>query len=62
MGGKIYGKKWMPIEVKVPKEIREYTESIFFGLSMRQFFCSLLAVGAAVGCTSACALWWGRRK
>lgn len=35
--------------MKVPKEIREYTESIFFGLSMRQFFCSLLAVGAAVG-------------
>ena len=39
----------MPIEVKIPKEIREYRESIFFGLSARQFACSLLALGAAVG-------------
>ena len=37
------------IEVKVPKEIRDYQESIFFGLSTRQFICSLLAVGVAVG-------------
>ncbi|MFR6147869.1 PrgI family protein [Neglectibacter timonensis] len=37
------------MEVKVPKEIRDYQESIFFGLSVRQFVCSLLAVGAAVG-------------
>ena len=37
------------MEVKVPKEIRNYQESIFFGLSTRQFICSLLAVGAAVG-------------
>ena len=37
------------MEVKIPKEIREYQESIFFGLSARQFLCSLLAVGAAVG-------------
>ncbi|MFR1870829.1 MAG: PrgI family protein [Acutalibacteraceae bacterium] len=37
------------MEVKVPKEIRDYQESIFFGLSTRQFICSLLAVGAAVG-------------
>lgn len=37
------------IEVKVPKEIRDYQESIFFGLSIRQFICSLLAVGVAVG-------------
>lgn len=39
----------MPIEVKIPKEIREYRESIFFGLSARQFTCSLLALSAAVG-------------
>ena len=39
----------MPIEVKIPKEIREYRESIFFGLSTRQFTCSLLALSAAVG-------------
>lgn len=39
----------MPIEVKIPKEIREYRESIFFGLSTRQFTCSLLALSAADG-------------
>ena len=33
----------------MPKEIRDYQESIFFGLSTRQFLCSLLAVGVAVG-------------
>ena len=37
------------MEVEVPKEIRDYQESIFFGLSTRQFICSLLAVGVAVG-------------
>ena len=37
------------MEVKIPKEIREYQEAVFFGLSARQFVCSLLAVGAAVG-------------
>ena len=31
------------MEVKINKEIREYTESIFFGLSMRQFFFSICA-------------------
>lgn len=37
------------LEVKINKEIRDYTESIFFGLSARQFFFSLAAVGVAVG-------------
>ena len=37
------------MEVKMNKEIRDYQESIFFGLSTRQFICSLLAVGVAVG-------------
>lgn len=32
------------MEVKINHEIREYTESMFFGLSIRQFFFSLLAV------------------
>lgn len=36
------------IEVKIPKEIRQYKESIFFGLSARQFFCAILAVVIAV--------------
>ena len=37
------------IEVKSPKEIRQYKESIFFGLSARQCFCTILAVGIAAG-------------
>lgn len=37
------------LEVKINKEIREYTENMFFGLSMRQFFFSVLACLAAVG-------------
>ena len=37
------------MEVKINKEIRDYTESMFFGLSLRQFIFSLLAVGTAVG-------------
>ncbi|MGG1597486.1 PrgI family protein [Paenibacillus naphthalenovorans] len=36
------------MEVKINREIREYTESIFFGLSLRQFFFSVLAVGVAI--------------
>ena len=35
--------------IKVNKEIKNYKESIFFGLSFRQFLCSALALGAAVG-------------
>ena len=37
------------MEVKIPKEIRDYTEAIFFGLSLRQLACSVLAVAVAVG-------------
>ena len=37
------------MEIKINKEIRSYQETIFFGLSFRQFVCSVLAVGAAVG-------------
>ena len=37
------------MEVKINKEIRDYTESMFFGLSLRQFIFSLLAVLVAVG-------------
>lgn len=37
------------MEVKINREIRNYTESMFFGLSMRQFVFSILAVGVAVG-------------
>lgn len=37
------------MEVKIPKEIRDYQESIFFGLSARQFIFSCAAIGVAVG-------------
>lgn len=37
------------MEVKINKEIREFSESIFFGLSLRQFLFSLFAMGIAVG-------------
>ena len=37
------------MEIKINKEIRNYKETIFFGLSMRQFVCAVLAVGVAVG-------------
>ena len=36
------------MEVKIPKEVRQHKESVFFGLSARQFFCSALAVILAV--------------
>lgn len=37
------------MEIKIPKEVRQHKETIFFGLSVRQFVCALLAVGVAVG-------------
>ena len=37
------------MEVKINREIREYTESMFFGLNMRQFICSILAIAVGVG-------------
>ena len=36
------------MEVKVNKEIRNYTESIYFGLSLRQFIFSVLSCMMAV--------------
>ena len=37
------------MEIRINKEIKDYHESLFMGLSMRQFMCSLGAVGATVG-------------
>ena len=37
------------MEVKINKEIRNYTESIFFGLTLRQFIFSIVACVVAVG-------------
>ena len=36
------------LEIKVNKEIRNYTESVYFGLSLRQFIFSICACGIAV--------------
>lgn len=36
------------MEVKFLKDIRNYNESIFFGLSMRQFLFAALALGCSV--------------
>ena len=37
------------LEVKINREIRNYTESMFFGLSMRQFVFYVLAILVAAG-------------
>jgi len=37
------------IEVRINKEVRDYQESLFFGLSLRQLLFALLAVLVAVG-------------
>ena len=37
------------MEIKINREIRDFSESIFFGLSLRQFVFSLLAILIAVG-------------
>ena len=37
------------IEVRINKEVRDYQESVFFGLSLRQLVFALLAVLVAVG-------------
>lgn len=44
------------MEVKINREIREYSESIFFGLNLRQLIFSIIAVAAAV------AIYFGLRE
>ena len=36
------------MEIKINKEIKNYKESIFFGLSLRQFFCVVISCILAV--------------
>lgn len=36
------------IEIKINKEVRDYQEGIFFGLTLRQFLCALGAVAVAL--------------
>ena len=47
------------MEIKINKEIKEYTETMFFGLSVRQFIFALLACGAAVGIYFGCRSFFG---
>ena len=50
------------MEVKINREIRNYTESMFFGLTLRQFIFSVLACTVAVGVYSAQTVcWYGNR-
>ena len=37
------------MEVRINKEVRNYQESLFFGLSLRQLLFALLAIAVAVG-------------
>ena len=37
------------MEIQINKEIKDYKESMFFGLSLRQFFFSAIAMVVAVG-------------
>lgn len=37
------------MEVKINREIRDYQESIFFGLNLRQLVFSVLAIGIYFG-------------
>ncbi len=37
------------MEVKINREIRNYSEQVYFGLNLRQFIFSILACGVAVG-------------
>ena len=42
------------MEIKINKEIKDFNETMFFGLSVRQFFFALLACVAAVGIYFSC--------
>lgn len=39
----------MPVQVKVHEDLEKIHESVFFGLSLRQTVCSVLAIITAVG-------------
>ena len=49
------------MEVKMNKEIRNYQESMFMGLNLRQCIFSLLAIAVAVGIILAWESMWDRR-
>lgn len=47
------------MEIKINKEIKDYNETMFFGLSTRQFIFALLACAAAVGIYFGCRPYFG---
>lgn len=47
------------MEIKVNKEIKDYNETMFFGLSVRQFIFAILACGAAIGIYFGCRSFFG---
>lgn len=47
------------MEIKINQEIKEYNETMFFGLSVRQFIFAILACGAAVGIYFGCRSFMG---
>lgn len=36
------------MEIKINREVRNYKESIFFGMSLRQFICMVISCGFAI--------------
>ena len=42
------------MEIKINKEIKDFNETMFFGLSVRQFIFAILACAAAVGIYFGC--------
>ena len=50
------------MEIKIPKEVRDYHETIFFGLNTRQFICSLLPLGWRWAFIFCSVRYWERRK
>ena len=47
------------MEIKINQEIKEYNETIFFGLSVRQFIFAILACTSAVGIYFGCRSFMG---
>ena len=47
------------MEIKINQEIKEYNETMFFGLSVRQFIFAILACASAVGIYFGCRSFMG---
>ena len=47
------------MEIKINSEIKAYNETMFFGLSVRQFLFAILACGTAVGIYFSCRSFMG---